>query len=602
MAEISSSLSLSLSDKIAFYKKEIENIADTSFNKQQKKLCLDILDKATEENIDKIYQFITQRVKTGFVFDIAPEVQNDCIALIEKDKKLSFTTAELGEKPTHKLIIGENYDALKNLLAVYENKVDFIYIDPPYNTESTRTDGNSLTDIEGQNTGKFIYRDKFSRTGWLNMMNERLQLARKLLSDKGVIFISIDDNEQAYLKVLCDDVFGEKNFVENFIWIKNSTKNLSRTTSTNHEYILCYSKNKSVIEKLEIFRKKKEGLDEVKELIAKAENQNLTKEEVEKQLKELYKQHKDWKGITQYVNVDIIKNEDEFHQVRKYLRVYMLDNTSAPGEPKPERMYDILHPITKQPCKKPVNGWGFKKETMDDLIKNNRIEFYDSHLKVPRIKRYLEDLEDEIIKSVITNYNDGKKELYSIFNEKVFEFPKTITLIKYFLQITDKNAIILDFFAGSGTTGQAVMELNEEDGGKRQFILCTNNENGIAENITYERLYRVINGEGTKGEQIKWQYSKDKKSLKNNNLDVFRVNYHHIEIEDYEKGEQLVKQAKEVFKQLDDNFELKGEFDIYNKLASLKPYSEADRAECEKGFSYQNKKAEEVEDAENEEE
>ena len=142
------------------------------------------------------------------------------------------------------------------------------------------------------------------------------------------------------------------------------------------------------------------------------------------------------------------------------------------------------------------------------------------------------------------------------------------------------------------------MELNEEDGGKRQFILCTNNENGIAENITYERLYRVINGEGTKGEQIKWQYSKDKKSLKNNNLDVFRIGYHQLEIEDYEKGEQLVKQAKEVFKQLDDNFELKGEFDIYNKLASLKPYSEKDRAECEKEFSYQNKQAEEVENEE----
>ncbi|MBR1428939.1 MAG: hypothetical protein IJ590_01655, partial [Rickettsiales bacterium] len=167
-----------------------------------------------------------------------------------------------------------------------------------------------------------------------------------------------------------------------------------------------------------------------------------------------------------------------------------------------------------------------------------------------------------------------------------------VNLIKKLLQNgTSKNSIILDFFAGSGTTGQAVMELNEEDGGKRQFILCTNNENGIAENITYERLYRVINGVGTKGEQFKWQYSKDKKSLKNNNLDVFRIGYHQLDIEDYEKGEQLVKQAKEVFKQLDNNFELKGEFDIYNKLASLKPYSEKDRAECEKGFSYQNKQA-----------
>ena len=471
--------SLSLSEKIAFYKKEIENIADTSFNKQQKKLCLDILDKATEENIDKIYQFITQRVKTGFVFDIAPEVQNDCIALIEKDKKLSFESNALGEKLTHKLIIGENYDALKNLLAVYENKIDFIYIDPPYNTESTRTDGNSLTDIEGQNTGKFIYRDKYSRTGWLNMMNERLQLARKLLSDKGVIFISIDDNEQAYLKVLCDDVFGEENFVKELVWESGKPFGYKATTHTwprCHEYILHYAKN---------------------------------------------------------INKMI------------YNPTYTLEISS--------------------------NG---KQILTSSIIKAKENGIYSM------------------------DWIQGAKESVGFGSGQ-----KPVNLIKKLLQNgTSKNSIILDFFAGSGTTGQAVMELNEEDGGKRQFILCTNNENGIAENITYERLRRVINGVGTKGEQIKWQYSKDKKSLTNNNLDVFRIGYHQLEIEDYEKGEQLIKQAKEVFKQLDNNFELKGEFDIYNKLASLKPYSEEDRAECAKGFSYQNKQAGEVEDVENEEE
>jgi len=514
--------SLSLSEKIAFYKKEIANIADTSFNKQQKKLCLDILDKATEENIDKIYQFITQRVKTGFVFDLAPEVQNDCIALIEKDKKLSFESNALGEKLTHKLIIGENYDALKNLLAVYENKVDFIYIDPPYNTESTRTDGNSLTDTEGQNTGKFIYRDKYSRTGWLNMMNERLQLARKLLSDKGVIFISIDDNEQAYLKVLCDDVFGGENFVENFIWNKNATKNNSKTTSTNHEYILCYSRNKEVIEKIRLFRKKKEGLDEVKALLQKAENENWSKEQTEQELKTLYKNHQNWKGITNYNNIDIIV--DATTGRRNYL-MYTLSDSSAPLSTGEGAKYEILHPITGLPCKSPTTGWRFTRETMNELIANNEIEFYEDHNHVPRVKRYLDKVEDEVIKSLISDFTDGKKELARIFNQCPFDNPKPTTLLKYFLQITDKNAIILDFFAGSGTTGQAVMELNEEDGGKRQFILCTNNENGIAENITYERLYRVINGEGTKGEQIKWQYSKDKKSLKNNNLDVYWIKY-----------------------------------------------------------------------------
>lgn len=544
-------------------------------------MCLDILDKATEENIDKIYQFITQRVKTGFVFDIAPEVQHDCIALIEKDKKLSFTTAELGEKLTHKLIIGENYDALKNLLAVYENKVDFIYIDPPYNTESTRTDGNSLTDIEGQNTGKFIYRDKFSRTGWLNMMNERLQLARKLLSDKGVIFISIDDNEQAYLKVLCDDVFGEENFVENLIWLnkEGGGKSDSKYFRTKHEYLLCYAKN---INTFQI-----NGLD-----VEDIDRYTLQDEYVEE------------RGKYQLVKLD--SGSLGWVQSLDYPIEYDGQTIYAGGDK--EKWQD------RQNGGNSIKDWGWRwrwsKSKLEWGIKNGFVVFKKNKDGVYQVytKQYLNCDKDGNITArqqqplsylEISSTTQANRMMKDFFDKVPFNYSKPVALIKHLLKIASKkNSICLDFFAGSGTTGQAVMELNEEDGGKRQFILCTNNENGIAENITYERLYRVINGEGTKGEQIKWQYSKDKKSLTNNNLDVFRISYHQLEIEDYEKGEQLVKQAKEVFKQLDNNFELKGEFDIYNKLASLKPYSEEDRAECAKGFSYQNKQAENEENEE----
>ena len=451
------------------------------------------------------------------------------------------------------MIIGENYDALKNLLAVYENKIDFIYIDPPYNTESTRTDGNSLTDIEGQNTGKFIYRDKFSRTGWLNMMNERLQLARKLLSNKGVIFISIDDNEQAYLKVLCDEVFGEENFVNNFMWLIGKGKK-DKNSRTLQQYILCYAKNKELLP----------NWIDLKTTTGKMANPDNDA------------RGKWFSGSISFSEERSNKNRDTYFTIQspsgiKWTRQWMVED----------------------------------KREMDELLKDNKIYFGEApeYNKVPRLKIFETDLQEIIPDNIFSDVGTTKsaiEEIKKIFGKILFDTPKPTNLIKHLLKIaSQKNSIILDFFAGSGTTGQAVMELNEEDGGKRQFILCTNNENGIAENITYERLYRVINGEGTKGEQIKWQYSKDKKSLKNNNLDVFRIAYHQLEIEDYEKGEQLVKQAKEVFRQLDDNFELKGEFDIYNKLASLKPYSEKDRAECEKGFSYQNKQAE---DEENEEE
>ena len=234
---------ISLEDKKQHYLNEINKIAKESFNDEQKKLACDILNSAHKDNIDSIYTFITQRVKLGFVFDVAPEVAHDCVALCERDNKKSFGN-ELGIH--HKLIIGENYDALKNLVVTYTKNgkglIDVIYIDPPYNTEKTQEDGNDYkTDIDAK---KFIYRDKFSRTGWLNMMRERLVLARKLLSDTGVIFISIDDTEQAYLKVLCDEIFGEGNFITMFCWNKTATPpSLSKDIRKKYEYILCYQKS-----------------------------------------------------------------------------------------------------------------------------------------------------------------------------------------------------------------------------------------------------------------------------------------------------------------------------------------------------------------------
>ena len=202
---------MNLSDKKKHYKAEIEKIASSVYNGEQKQLACYILDNANAGNIDSIYTFITQRVKLGFTFDAAPEVNHNCISLVRHNPKLTF--GNIGGE--HKLIIGENYDALKNLLVTYtkdgKGLIDVIYIDPPYNTEAAKGEGNNQKD--DVKAKKFIYRDKFTRNGWLNMMRERLVMARKLLSDTGVIFVSIDDTEQAYLKVLMDEIFGEDNFV-----------------------------------------------------------------------------------------------------------------------------------------------------------------------------------------------------------------------------------------------------------------------------------------------------------------------------------------------------------------------------------------------------
>ena len=159
-----------------------------------------------------------------------------------------------------------------------------------------------------------------------------------------------------------------------------------------------------------------------------------------------------------------------------------------------------------------------------------------------------------------------------ILGKGTFDNPKPVSLIKYLFTIsTNKNSIILDFFAGSGTTGQAVMELNEEDGGNRQFILVTNNENNIGEKITRERLYRVIKGVGSNGEIFEWIYSKDKPYLNKNSVSVFNIETHELTLNNLDKAEQLKEMTKQEFKKLNENYSYTDDFDIYNELAALNP-------------------------------
>ena len=238
-------------NKREFFKERIDKIAKESFNAEQKAIAKKIIDNADEDDIDAVWGLVSQRVKTGFVFDEAPEINHNCVSYIKENEKLGINLGK-DNAIEHDLIIGENYDALKNLIATYTDKqgkglVDVIYIDPPYNTDKSKEEGNDYKEeVDGKN--KFIYRDKYTRDGWLNMMNERLKLAKRLLSDSGVIFISIDDSEQAYLTVLCNEIFGEENFIENFIWIKNPNPTfLNKYSRDTCEYLLCYAKNKPIL-------------------------------------------------------------------------------------------------------------------------------------------------------------------------------------------------------------------------------------------------------------------------------------------------------------------------------------------------------------------
>lgn len=468
------------------------------------------------------------------------------MSLCERDDIKSFGSALAPVH--HKLIIGENYDVLKNLVATYtkngQGLIDVIYIDPPYNTEKTKEDGNDYkSEVE---SSKFVYRDKFSRTGWLNMMKERLELARKLLSDKGVIFISIDDNEQAYLKVLCDEIFGENNFIGSMPTIMNLKGNQDEFGfAGTHEYTLVYVKDKSSA------RFGKFSLDD--------------EEFIEWEEDEIgyYKQGAGLKAT----GVNAPRNK----RPNLYYPVYIKNNEISLKE---KAGFTPIYPITKGQ----EMSWRWSKEKMQRQL-NDVIVSCENEDTITLYKKQRPELGDLPSKKPKTLFykptystTTGTNTLNDILGEKIFNNPKPVQLLKdLFFVSSDKNSIVLDFFGGSGTTGQAVMELNEEDGGNRQCILVTNNENNIATDVTYERLYRVVNGKGTKGESFSWKYSKDTPYLTNNYFDVFNTVSYELKIDDYEKAKILLDKARQEFKKINPDYEEK-DFDIYNQLASLKPY------------------------------
>ncbi len=522
------------------YLDKIDAIPAVSFNHEQKAIAKKILEQTAEKDLHAVYGLITQRVKTGFVFDEAPEVNHDAVALAVETPKLNIEVENLNEladasRLEHKLIIGENYDALKNLCATYIDKngkglIDLIYIDPPYNTEATQADGNDYKEeVKAQ---KFIYRDKFTRDGWLNMMNERLKLAKRLLSDKGVIFISIDDSEQAYLKVLCDEIFGEENCVACVAWQSLDTiKNDAKYFSDNHEYILVYAK-----------RKLKLGIKGIK----KGEKQRA------------YYKNFDDDPRGDYLLTPLHAKSGTATGIYSY--TFKNGQVWSP----PEGTYPR-----------------FSKATLTDLEKDNRIYLDPNGVNVPQKKTFYSEVGDRMPPvtfwscSVFGSTRQSNKELSDILGKGKFPTPKPLKTIKTLIDLVDiENPTVLDFFAGSGTTGQAVMELNEEDGGKRRFILVTNNENGIGEKITRERLYRVICGKGSKDEKIAWRYSDEKPCLSQNSVRVFGIESHELTLKDLDKAEKLKAQAAEEFKKLNPTCEVQDEFDLYNELAALNPLVE----------------------------
>jgi adenine-specific DNA-methyltransferase len=391
------------------------------------------------------------------------------------EHKYGFTSEEAEQtEPTNsgnKIIHGDNLEALKSLLPEYEGKVKCIYIDPPYNTgnESWVYNDNVnhpkikkwLGEVVGKDGEDLTRHDK-----WLCMMYPRLKLLHKLLADDGAIFISIDDNEQANLKLICDEIFGISNFITNVIWEKKSSpQNDAKWFSDTHDFVLFYSKSK---QELKINKLKR------------TEEQNA-----------------------------IYKNCDEFDGIDKNGNLYGRGPWFAGDMTVKTVNENALYPITTPSGKivYPAKGraWVYFEDKFKDLCNDNRITFGKSGSNKPCIKRFLTEIENNGIvpktnwhfKEVGENRN-ARQELKYIFDEIQFPFqtPKPSKLVERILQIaSDKNSIILDSFAGSGTTAHAVLNLNKQDGGNRKFILIEMED--YANDITAERVKRVAKGYGT---------------------------------------------------------------------------------------------------------
>ena len=422
----------------------------------------------------------------------------------------SFTPQTLPNKhPKNAIIVGDNLDALKLLKAAYTEKIKMIYIDPPYNTtnenfiypDNFRQDYKKILEevglIEIDENGqevesedlKFFKNIQGSRThsGWLSFMLPRLKLARDLLKEDGVIFISIDDNEQANLKLLCDEIFGEDYFCGNMIWLKGNAQNDADTIQKNHEYILCYAKNiesnpiSKIIqnEKVEVFKDEKTGkfYYEGSGFVSGNANSDLN--------------HHALCGYTIYYNSTTM--DLQIFMDYDIEKAKTSNNEKEVYRPFNQNLINQGYNAIRPPKKEKLLGrWVVSFEKFQNLIsenkiliKQNRNNFSISRKEWLDAKQVKQDSNGKFYATIekenppksfidFVSSSLGTKELKKIMNNMVFSNPKNTKLLQYLLQLSttpNSNDIILDFFAGSGTTAQAVMELNAEDKGNREFIL-----------------------------------------------------------------------------------------------------------------------------------
>jgi adenine-specific DNA-methyltransferase len=429
------------------------------------------------------------------------EVQRQTTATLAPD----FANSVAWDTTQNVFIEGENLEVLRVLQRGYFGKVKMIYIDPPYNTgndsfvypddyserRAEYEKRSGLRDEEGFLNKRDLWGANTRESGqyhsaWLSMMWPRLYLSRNLLREDGVIFVSIDDNEVHNLRLLLNEVFGEENFVGQLVW-QRSKKGDAKLLATVHEYVLCYARDKAATLAKGIWRQPKKGADAVLAKYAElkatlANNHASIREAMQAWFRSLPE------GDARKTHKHYNWSDDR--------GLYFADNFAGPDDGRASRpRHDILHPATHAPCKKPSTGWRWDKAKTDWALAQQppRIHFGPDEHTIPNRKSYLAEISSTPFTSVF--YRDGRSatlEVESLVGKGVFPFPKNTEVLAELIELaTGPDDLVMDFFAGSGSTAQAVLDLNEQ-AGQRRFLLMQLPEQVAEKSEAYQAGYRTI--------------------------------------------------------------------------------------------------------------
>lgn len=464
---------MSSSDVSQPKKMNLESMSISDHQKAKlKELFPEVFTEGLKVDFDQLKRTLGEMVDGGKErFGMQWAGKADCFKTIQQpslatlvpcpEEGIEFDTTE------NVFIEGDNLEVLKLLQKSYLGKVKMIYIDPPYNTGNdfvypdnysenldTYLEYTGQVDGSGRKFGTNVETDGRFHSKWMNMMYPRLFLAKNLLREDGVIFISIDDSEFKNLQVICDEIFGEENFIAKIIHKNNALKNQSKFIGVSTEYVLVYAKSINELKSKDDWKEKKIGASEIYNFFRKNKELGKTNEENLDLVKELYARPK-FSHLSRWNKIDDSG-------------LFMDDNLSREGGKK---NYTIINPYSNESCPIPSRGWA---KSYDELLKlqEENLIWYGDGTTPPRIKSYLKP--DTV--SVPDNYkyfdtSKDKKIIDDFFGARVFEYPKSLEMIKNFIEMaTNSNDIILDFFAGSGTTAHSVFIINQEEKSRRKFI------------------------------------------------------------------------------------------------------------------------------------